>query len=272
MTIGIRNNHVSRLAAGQLQRTQQGLERSAQRISSGSRIDRAGADASGSAVAVNLSARANSVRQAIRNANDGIAMLATNESAANTFANTLERMRELAVQSSSETLDNTERDYVEGEFTNHVAELRRLIFATTFNGTNLTSGASRTVQVGADNDSNHQISISGANLKNVQILVASSSVGSASSAQSAIVDINKATETLNSSRANLGAEMNRLESAIANASAEVEALSGAASRIFDTDYAQETAHMTALQVKSQAGTSALAQAKGLSSSVLSLIG
>ena len=272
MTIGIRNNLVSRVAAGRLQNTQQGLERSALRVASGSRIDRAGEDASGLAVSTTLSSRANSVRQAIRNANDGLSILATNESAADTFGKTLTRMRELAVQASSETLAGTERAHVEDEFSNHVSELRRLVFATTFNGSAISSGTARTVQVGADNDSSHQITISGANLKNVQINVASSTVGTAAAAQSAIDDIDTAMDSLGSARANLGSEMNRLEAAISNATVEVEALTSAASRIFDTDYAEETAHMTALQVRSQAGTAALAQAKGLSASVLSLIG
>jgi flagellin len=129
-----------------------------------------------------------------------------------------------------------------------------------------------TVQVGADNDAAHQIDITGANLKSVQILVIGSSVGSSSIAQDAIDDIDAALDSLNSARANLGSEMNRLQSAMANAAAEAEALSSASSRIFDTDFARETAHMTALQVRSQAGVSALTQAKGMSSSVISLIG
>ena len=199
-------------------------------------------------------------------------MLATNESAAQTFADTLTRMRELAVQSSSETLHNTERAHIEDEFTNHVDELRRLIFATTFNDARLTSGTERTVQVGADNDENHQITISGANLKNVHLHVGSASVGSTTSAQKAIDQVDLAMDTLNTGRANLGSEMNRLQASIANATAEIEALSSSASRIQDTDMARETARMTALQVKSQAGTAALAQAKGLSAPVLSLIG
>ncbi len=272
MTIGIRNNLVSRTAAGQLQDTQTSLARSSQRLASGSRLDRAGEDASGGAVATILSTRSNSVRAAIRNANDGLSLLATNEGAAKTFGDTLTRMRELAVQASSETLDNTERAYASDEFDNHIEEMRRLIFSTTFNGANIASGLSRTVQVGADNDGSHQLSISGANLKSTQILVASSDIGTATGARSAIDDIDSATDFLNSTRANLGSEMNRLEHAIANATAEVEALSAAASRIEDTDMARETARMTSLQVRNQAGTTALAQAKNLSSSVVSLIG
>jgi len=272
LSIGIRNNMVSRMAAGKLQKTQQGLARSAQRIASGSRIDRAGQDASGAAVAVNLSTRVSSVKQAVRNTNDAISLLSTNEAAAQTFADTLTRMRELAVQSSSETLHGHERKHVQREFTQHVAELRRLVFATTFNGANIVSGATRTVQVGADNDRNHQIDISGANLKNVQVQVASSDVSSASNAQLAIGAVDKAMDVLNTGRSNLGGEMNRLEAAIGNATAEIEALSGAASRIYDTDMALETAHMTALQVKAQAGISALAQARELSAPVISLIG
>jgi flagellin len=181
-------------------------------------------------------------------------------------------MRELAVQGASETLTGPQRAGLNSEFSNKIDELRRLVFATTFNGKNIVSGTTMTVQVGADNDAAHQIDITGANLKSVQTLVIGSSVGSSSIAKDAIDDIDAALDSLNSARANLGSEMNRLQSAMANAAAEAEALSGASSRIFDTDFARETAHMTALQVRSQAGVSALTQAKGMSSSVISLIG
>jgi flagellin len=271
MTIGIRNNLVSRTAAGSLQRTQQGLARSAQKMSSGSRIDRVGEDASGSAVAFTLTTRVHSIRQAVRNANDGLSLLSTVEGAANTFADTLDRMRELAVQSSSETLGTTERNYLSDEFDNHIAELRRLVFTTKFNGLTLSSGISRTVQVGADSDSSSEIDITGVNLKSTQIQVASSDIGTSADAQDAIDDVDSATDFLNGQRTNLGGEWRRLESAISNANAEIEALSSAASRIHDTDYAEETAHMTALQIKNQAGTAALAQAKNLAAPVIDLI-
>lgn len=198
MNIGIRNNLVSSKASGQLQRTQQGLSRSTQRLASGSRLDRVGQDASGSAVSFNLSSRSNSLRQAMRNSNDAISMLATNESAAQTYSDTLSRMRELAVQASSETLDTSERNYADQEFSEHVEELRRLVFATTFNGANITSGASRTIQVGVDNDAAHQIDITGANLKSIQVLVSGSSIGTSSIAQDAIDEIDIAIDTLNS--------------------------------------------------------------------------
>jgi flagellin len=260
------------MAANSLQANHKSLGRSASRISSGSRVANIGTDASGSAVAVNLSTRANSVRQAVRNANDGMTILATNEGAAKTTGDLLVRMRELAIQSSSETLSDTERAYASDEFSSKADEIKRLVFVTQFNGASIASGLSRDVQVGADNSSDHQISITGANIKLVHLQVSTTTIATASDAQSALDDIDDAVDVLSTQRANLGAEMNRLESALSNATAEAEALTGAASRIFDTDYAEETAHMTALQIQSQAGMAALSQANNMSSSVISLIG
>jgi flagellin len=272
MSTRIQGNSVSRMAANALQANHKSLGRSANRISSGSRVANIGTDASGSAVAVNLSTRANSIRQAARNANDGLTILATNEGAAKTTGDLLVRMRELAIQSSSETLSDTERAYASDEFSSKADEIKRLVFVTQFNGASIASGLSRDVQVGADNSSDHQISITGANIKAVHLEVRTTSIATASDALSALDDIDDAMDVLNSQRANLGAEMNRLESALSNATAEAEALTGAASRIFDTDYAEETAHMTALQIRSQAGMAALSQANNMSSSVISLIG
>jgi len=271
MSVSIRTNVVSRMLAGELNRTQTDLNRSSNRLASGDRLSRVGTDSSGAAVATNLRTRATGLRQAIRNANDGLSLLQTNEASAQSFTDTLGRMRELATQSASQTLHDDERSHLSDEFENHVAEMRRLVFSTTFNDAVLSSGVIRAVQVGADGDSDSQIEISGANLKSTQILVRTSEIAEAELALRAIQDIDRALEFLNSERANLGSEMNRLQAAIHTATASHEGLNAARGRIEDTDMAVETAQMTALQIKHRAGVAAIAQAGNLARPVLDLI-
>jgi len=159
MSISVNTNMSSLGAQHQLSQTQKALAGSFERLSSGLRIAKAADDSAGLGVAENLDTVSRSARVAMRNANDGISVIATAEGSTNEVADILKRMRELATQSASETLASTERDYIQDEFEQLSAEVDRISQVTEFNGIALTEGtnASLAVQVGVNGTSNDQI-------------------------------------------------------------------------------------------------------------------
>jgi flagellin len=275
MALTVNTNVSAMRAAAALTRTQGGLSQTLQRVSTGLRVTKAADDAAGSAVAMNLSTQARSGRQAIRNANDGISVIQTAESSSKEVLNILDRMRELAVQSASETLDDGERDYIDDEFEALSEEVQRIAKATEFNDLALSDGTktSLTVQVGVTSGTESEVTITLGDLTSSTLGVATGDIDleSASGAQTAIDTIDTAIDSVNSIRADYGSTQNRLDSSIANMTTYVESLSAASSQIMDADYAHETSEMTRLQVMQQAGVAALAQAKGLNQSVVSLL-
>ena len=278
MSLTVNTNLASIRAANALNSTQKGLGLTLARISSGYRVTKAADDAAGSAVAMNLSTTARSGRQAMRNANDGISIIQTAEGASKEVLNILDRMRELAVQSASETLEDGERTYIDNEFHQLSDEIERIAQSTEFNDLKLAEGTntSLTVQVGVSSGTESQVDITLGDLQVTQLGVDTTASGvdltSATAAQSAIDTIDTAIDSVNSIRSGFGSVQNRLDSSIRNMSTYVESLSAAASQIMDADYAHETAEMTRLQVMQQAGVAALGQAKGINQSVVSLLG
>ena len=275
MALTVNTNMAAMRASNTLNNTQGALSSTLARVSSGLRVTKAADDAAGQAVATNLSTQARSGKQAIRNANDGISVIQTAEAASKEVINILDRMRELAVQSSSETLEDSERAYIDAEFHQLSDEVERIAVSTEFNDIALGDGTNTKldVQVGVDASSNSRVGITLGNLKTTNLSVQTTDIDltKASSAQSAITEIDEAIDSVNSIRASYGSVQNRLESSINNMSAYVESLSSAASQIQDADYAHETAEMTRLQVMQQAGVAALGQARGMNQSVLSLL-
>ena len=276
MSLTVNTNMASIRASNALNKTQNTLSLTLARISSGARVTKAADDAAGSAVAMNLSTTARSGRQAIRNANDGISIIQTAEGATKEVLNILDRMRELAVQSASETLEDGERTYIDNEFHQLSDEIERIAQATEFNDLKLSEGTntSLTVQVGVSSGTESEVEISLGDLQVTQLAVDTATVDltSATTAQSAIDTIDTAIDSVNSVRSGFGSVQNRLDSSIRNMSTYVESLTAAASQIMDADYAHETAEMTRLQVMQQAGVAALGQAKGINQSVVSLLG
>jgi flagellin len=263
MALTVNTNMAAMAAANTLNNTQGALSNTLARVSSGLRVTKAADDAAGQAVATNLSTQARSGRQAIRNANDGISVIQTAESASKEVLNILDRMRELAVQSSSETLEDGERAYIDSEFHQLSDEVERIAQSTEFNDIQLGDGTNSnlSVQVGVDASSNSRVDITLGNLttSNLSVQTTDIDLTNASTAQTAITTIDSAIDSVNSIRADYGAVQNRLESSINNMSSYVESLSAAASQIQDADYAHETAEMTRLQVMQQAGVAALGQ-------------
>ena len=275
MALTVNTNVSAMRASAALTRTQGSLSQTLQRASTGLRVTKAADDAAGSAVAMNLSTQARSGRQAIRNANDGISVIQTAEAASKEVLNILDRMRELAVQSASETLDDGERDYIDDEFEALSEEVQRIAKATEFNDLALADGTttSLTVQVGVTSGTESEVAITLGDLTSSTLGVATGDIDltAATAAQSAIDTIDTAIDSVNSIRADYGSTQNRLDSSIGNMTTYVESLSAASSQIMDADYAHETSEMTRLQVMQQAGVAALAQAKGLNQSVVSLL-
>ena len=276
MGMTVRTNVASMMASGRLGRTNKGLSESLAKISSGMRINKAADDAAGLGVATNLETQVLSTRQAMRNTNDGISIIQTAESATNEVVDILQRMRELAVQSSSETLDDDERGYIQDEYEELAEEVARISNVTQFNGVALTNNTNTSldVQVGANNTANDRITIDLIDLRATALGVDTGSLSFATStgAAAALSILDTALDSVNTGRSVLGAAQNRLDSTLNNASVFTEALSAAESQIRDTDFASETSNLTKLQIMQQAGVAALAQAKNINQSVVSLLG
>ena len=271
MSISLRHNAVSLASANQLNDSSQQLERTLGRVSSGSRIVHAADDAAGSAVSVNLSAKANSTLQGIRNARDGIAIIQTSEAALKEAVSILERSRELAVQSSSEVLQDDERQHVQTEYSALLGEVARISNTIEFNGMSIGDGETFDVQVGTNAASTSRITIEVGDLNNAVIGLSGVDLTNVDDARAGITRLDNVLQRLNADLADIGAVHNRLSSAINNAQASHESLVSASSRIKDSDMAFETSQMTALSIKQQAGTAAISQANQMSSSVVSLI-
>jgi len=275
MALTVNTNMASIDAINQLSASTRKLSGSFERVASGLRINKAADDAAGLGVAENLDAANRSARQAMRNTNDGISLLQTAEGATGEVANILKRMRELAIQSSSDTLDTTERQYIEEEFQALVGEVDRISQVTEFNGVPLTEGTRATVnvQVGINNTANDRIGIDMADLRATVLGIDTGtlSLSTVTGARSAIAVFDTALDSVNSYRSGFGASQNRLEASLRNMEVYVENISSAESRIRDADYAYETAEMAKHQILQQAGISVLAQAKTVNQGVLSLI-
>jgi flagellin len=275
MGMTVRTNVAAMMASGSLGRTNKALTQSLSRISSGLRITKAADDAAGLGVATNLETSVVSTRQAMRNTNDGISIIQTAEGATNEVTDILQRMRELAVQSASETLDDDERSYISDEFSELSDEVARIANVTEFNGLSLSNNdnTSLDVQVGIQNASTSRITIDLGDLRATSLAVDTSNVSLANvtSAQEALDNIDTALDSVNSYRSDFGAVQNRLDSALNNSQVNMEQLSSAQSSVMDADFATETSNLTKLQIMQQAGVASLSQAKNINQSVISLL-
>jgi flagellin len=276
MALTVRTNIAALRSISQLNKTQSSLSGSLERISSGLRVNKAGDDAAGLAVASRMNADNVSLRQSMRNANDGVSLVQTAEGTLNEIGNILTRMRELSVQSSNGTYSTSDRQLIDKEFVLLKNEIRRIASNSTFNGISLLAGktGSITLQVGIDNIGNDQIAIQMSAISASQgaLAITTLSISTYTGALGAIASIDAAINTVNTARAELGATQNRLESALSQATTYSENLSASYSQIMDLDYAQESATMTRYQIMQQAGVAALGQAKAIPQSILSLLG
>jgi flagellin len=281
MALSILTNTASLDAQRNLSKTTASLQANYAKLSSGQRINTAADDAAGLAISDRMTSQIDSMGQAERNANDGTSLLQTAEGAMSQNSGILDRMRELAMQSSNGTLSTTDRDALQTEFGKMRDELDRIANVTEFNGTKLLDGsnASFKFQVGIGNSANDTIqsdmvSMTAANYgKDGLDLTALSIDGAAgqAGAQSTLDTLDKAIAATSSARADIGATENRLTVTVSNLQSANQNLSAANSRIRDVDVAEETAAMTRNNVLSQAGMAVLAQANQLPSAALTLL-
>jgi len=258
--------------------TQAALAVTTQRLSSGLRVNGAKDDAAGLAISERMLARVTGMGVAVRNANDGISMAQTAESATAKIGDALQRMRELAVQSANGSNNEGDRSKLQTEFTALQAEVNRLVSGTRFNGQSLLDGAGGnggvfTLQVGAATDATDTIDVTMTDMSTTASDVESLSIagGDAANATAAIVALDDAIDDVTTARANFGAVQNRIESVIGNLQISAENLSAARSRIVDADYAVETASLSRTRILQQAGTAMIAQANQAPSQVLQLL-
>lgn len=275
MPLTVKSNTSANHALNELNKTTRSLSRNFERISSGLRISRASDDAAGLGVAENLRASSQSAMVAMRNINDGISIIAVAEGAAGEVADILVRMRELAVQSASETLDDDQRDYIQTEFVALSQEIGRISEVTEFNGNQLSNGTitALDVQAGVNNTSNDRVTITLGDITATTLGVDTGSIGldTSANALTALDAIDAAIDLVSGYRANFGAIENRLGSALNNLETYSENTQAAESRIRDADFGYETAQLSQNQILQQAGTSILQQTKNINQSVTDLL-
>jgi flagellin len=276
MGIFINTNVASIEAQKNLGYNQAQLQVSFNRLSSGLRINSAKDDAAGLAISESLKSQIRSFTVAERNASDGISMAQTAEGALGEVHGILGRMRELAVQSANGSLTATDRGFLQTEFSSLQAEITRIQGSARFNGRALVSSTAETItlQVGLDNTTSDQISVTlgGVSLATISGLSTAISGSTASGALASLSTIDTAITSVSTARATFGAAMNRLEVASASIQTMRLNLSAANSRIRDVDVATETSTLSRNQVLSQAGVSVLAQANQLPTLALNLMG
>ena len=255
------------------------------KLSSGSRINKAGDDAAGLAISEKMKSQIGGLTQAKRNAQDGISLVQTAEGALNETHSILERMRDLAVQGGNGTLTDADKGAINKELTALHTELTRISETTEFNKQKLFSqtkgkAATFTFQIGANSGQTLTVTIGqmdGSSLLKTKVasFLLKATVGGAGNkgmdAGAMIDKIDAAIQTVSDQRAGLGAVQNRLEHTINNLTATNENLSDANSRIRDVDMAEEMMTFTKSNILSQAATSMLAQANAMPNSVLNLL-
>jgi flagellin len=280
MSLSINTNVHSLFAQRSLSSSQGTLGTSLERLSTGLRINSAKDDAAGLFISQKQTSDIRGIDQAIRNAGDGISLAQTAEGALSQISSSVQRIREIAVQSSNATLED--RTGLQKEVDQLTQEISRIVTTTTFNGTSVfdvNGTSSLTFQVGQDGTASNQVSLTLSGMTGGLISAFASSltatgtvdVSSAANASAALVTLETDIDDISKQRATFGAVQNRFESVISNLQNYSENLSSSRSRIMDTDFASETANLTKAQILQQASTSILAQANQLPQSALSLL-
>ena len=285
MPVRIFNNIPSLNAQRILGTNNDRLAQSVERISSGIRINRGADDAAGLAISEALRSDIRALRQAVRNANDGISLINVTEGALNEQSSILIRLRELASQSATGTVGSTERQTIQLEFNALRSEIDRISATTQFNGQGLVDGSLASsatsanqvlIQVGIDSGANSRINLN--TEVDLTAVTASSlaidtlSVTSAAGALTALDTINTAISSVTQGRGKVGAVQNRLTRSVANLSVTIENLQAAESSIRDADIAEEIATLTRNQILVQSSTAMVGQANLIPQSILQLLG
>ncbi|MET0794857.1 MAG: flagellin [Polyangiaceae bacterium] len=273
--INIKSNIQALDAQVKLNSTQMQVNKSFQRLSSGFRINSAADDAAGLAISEHMKSQIRSYTVAERNASDAISMTQTAEASLGDMHDILGRMRELAMQSANGDMTDVDRGYIDTEFQSLKAEMGRIEGSSKFNGKQLVTATASNVtfQIGLDNTTSDQITLTFGGLELTGILAAGSSLAGATAgnALAALSTIDTAIENISNNRAKYGATLNRLDITISSIQTMRLNITAANSRIRDVDVAEETAVLSKNQVLAQAGVSVLAQANQLPQLALRLL-
>ena len=262
-----------------MRNTRRLLDQSLERLASGYRINKAGDDAAGLAISEKLRAKIRGLMQAQRNANDGVSLIQTAEGGLNEIQNILIRMRELGVQSASDTIGPKERVYLDNEYQALKEETDRIANATDYNGTQLLDGTGGTLDFQINTGGENLLGVDRisydafkADAKTNKLGIEELAIDSKQGAQRSLTAIDQSIDYISSIRGDLGAIQNRLTSTINNIGISVENLSAANSRIKDVDIADESSELTRNNILMQAGTSVLMQSNNVPKMALQLLG
>jgi flagellin len=281
MTLFVNTNVSALNAQRQLFNSTNGLNTSFERLSSGFRINRAADDAAGLQITDRLTSQIQGLNQAVRNANDAISLVQTAEGALDETTTALQRIRQLAVQAQNGINSSADRLALQKEVSALKTEITRIATDTQFNKTNLLDGTySASFLVGANGGQTISVNLSAGNLTGITGnfsaagvgLAANDSVATLTGASSVLTNVDAALSAIGGVRADLGALQNRFQSTIRNLANISENVSGARSRIKDTDFATETAELTRNQIIQQASTTVLSQANQRPQAALQLLG
>ncbi len=281
MGLRIKTNVESLTAQRFLSNNNSDLTSSMEKLSSGLRINKSADDAAGLAISEGLRAKTRSLMQAKRNANDGVSLVQVAEGGLNETTNILIRMRELTMQSASDTVGSQERQYIDKEYQQLTQEIDRISETTEFNGRKLLSAQTSenpiTLQVGYNGTENDILTLqfgeesTGINSESLGLKDTSLAGEDREQIASNLNTIDESLNMIASTRATLGATQSRLNSAISNISINTENMMAANSRIRDTDFAEETAKLSQSRILSQGGLAILSQANQRPEMVLSLL-
>lgn len=248
------------------------------KLSSGKRITKASDDAAGLAISKNLEAQNRGIKQASRNASDGVSMVQVAEGGLNETSNILTRLRELSIQSASDTLGENERGFLQQEFTQLTQEMDRIAESTQFNGFHMLRGSSERgvldIHVGAFGGEENKIkwdsSVTNATVAGLDI--DGVSVGDKDDAIDSLEVIDSAINKVSEYRSTLGSVQSRLQSSINNLEMQYSNQEAARSRIEDVDVAEASAQAASINVRQASGIAVLSQANQLSTGALRLLG
>lgn len=273
MALYVNTNTSSLNAQRQLFNSGNALDTAFKRLSSGFRINSAADDAAGLQISNRLTSQVNGLDQAARNANDGISLAQVAEGAMEEITNSLQRIRTLAIQSQNGINSNDDRAALQKEVSALKLEMSRIASTTQFGNQNLlTGGFSSKFLVGANANQNISVNLSRANgFGTTGLGLAALTVSTVAGASGALALIDSAIKAVDGKRADLGAVQNRFQATIRNLTNISENVSGARSRIRDTDFAKETAELTRTQILQQTSTTVLAQANQRPQAALSLL-
>jgi flagellin len=273
MSLRINHNISAMNTHRQLVQTDKALSSSLERLSSGLRINRAADDSAGLAISQRLRSQVEGLNMASQNAEQAKNVVQTAEGYLNEIHNMLGRMRELAVQSSSDTVDDTNRASLHAEFTSLREEITRIASAAEYNNQKLLDGTfNGTFQIGANNTANDVISFTIAGVDATTLAINASDISTRAGANTALDELTAAIDDVSSTRSDLGTIQNRLAFTVASVDNAAENLASSESTIRDLDISEEITEFTKSQILTQAGMSMLAQANAVPQNVLALFG